>query len=209
MTAVWRIRGGEDNGDRFVDDGVTAVGYYSIPDGRTVGQSEVARLLREAEYASPGAAASRFTSFVHELAVGDVVVMPDTPRQEVVVGIVASPYEFHGDLPAVHYRHRRRVRWIGRHDYAELPPAWADRLKHQRQTLRRFDAPDLVEHANRIERGELGRPAKDRGRTTVRRRPGATASKVPDRRTCTTCGLSHPASSFEGTDLCPSCRSER
>src|SRR4051812_37225319 len=108
MTQVWCIRGGEQNRlvDNFVDERVIAVGYYKIPDGRTISESAVARSLRADGYAAAGAAASRFTSFVFEIAIDDIVVMPDTSRGEAVIGLVDGPYQFRDELDPQRYRHR-------------------------------------------------------------------------------------------------------
>ena len=78
-------------------------------------------MLTAEGYATPGAAAKRFTRFVKEISIGDVILMPDTPRGEVVLGVVEGGYAFDREIDPEQYRHRRRVRWIGRHRLDDLP----------------------------------------------------------------------------------------
>lgn len=207
---AWVIRGGEGNRlvDTFVDDGVTAVGYPTIGDGRSVPTVDVRAQLRRERVAGVDGAVARFDSFVNEIRVGDVVLMPDTPRGEIVIGIVQGDYDYRDDVPVDRYRHRRDVRWVGRHGTNELPTARQDLYK-QRTTLRRYDAPDLVAHAALVEAGGVGRPATDRN--AVRHRPSGTASSpsktyVPRERRCEGCGYQKSLTQFAGESLCPDCR---
>ena len=210
MSRVWCIRGGEGNRlvDAFVDGGYTAVGYYLIPDGRTVTESEVAAVLRSEKRTVPERRAAMFEDFVRHVAPGDVVVMPDTPRGEVVVGRVDGPYEYRGDLPAEQYRHRRKMRWVGRHRIDDLPTAWAHLYK-QRPTLQVCDAPELVTHASRVEAGELGRPATHRRAkkaSSHEATKAATGTGQGERRCPGPCDTMRPVAQFAGHGLCPDCR---
>lgn len=202
MSRVWCIRGGEGNRlvDAFVDGGYTAGGYDLIPDGRTVTESEVAAVLRSEKGTVPERRAAMFEDFVRH-----VVVMPDTPRGEVVVGRVDRPYEYRGDLPAEQYRHRRKVRWVGRHRIDYLPTAWAHLYK-QRPTLQSYDAPELVTQAARVVAGEFGRPASDRGAKKASSDGATKAAKGTghgERRCPGPCGTMRPVAQFAGHGLCP------
>ena len=220
MTApVWGIRGGEDNRlvDRFLDGGYTAVGFYELGDGRRMERHLVLRTLERAEVPDAPGAAARFHTFVQAISIGDPVLMPDAGRKEIVVGIVEGDYEFHESIPPAEYRHRRAVRWIGRHDRDELPAAWVDLYK-QRPAIKRYEARALTEHVAAVEAGEVGRPATQRslgrvrsssGGTTTTRAPRAPrAPKPPPRqlRTCPSCGFNLNLTVFEGQDLCRDCR---
>ncbi len=209
---MWVIRGGEDNRlvDQFVDQGITAVGYPSIGDGWGLTEPVVAATLRAEKVPAAEAAASRFRQFVHDVAHGDVVVMPDTPRGEVVVGIVEGDYEFHPEVEPEAYRHRRVVRWIGRHGTADLPTEWQS-LYRQRQTVRLLaDADALVEHAARIEADRVGRPAADRGKAPAKAPASVASTRAPKVvsvfRRCPECGLQKAPSQFGSEELCADCR---
>jgi hypothetical protein len=159
---VWVIRGGEDNGmvDAFVAEGVIGVGYPDVPDGRTVDRWDVTERLRLRGWTVPESRAEMFELFVRGMSLGDIVVMPDTPRRDVVLGRVEGDYEFAAHLDADDHRHRREVAWFGRHA-VDLLPAGVRDLTRQRQAISERSTPGFVEHAEAVERGELGRVATD------------------------------------------------
>lgn len=206
MRRAWVIRGGEDNRlvDEFVGGGYVAVGYADIPDGRGVDRYEVAERLRAKGWTVPEARAEMFAQFVHQVGSGHVVVLPDTPRREVVIGVVDGDYEFHPDVDPDAYRHRRPVRWLARHAVDLLPSALRD-ITRQRQTLTERSTPALVEHAEAVERGELGRdpldlapvPAPRATRPSSPRtpKPPPKAEPPPGKR-CDECFLVKPPSLF-------------
>lgn len=166
MGRLWFVRGGDENRlvDDFVDDGVIGMGYYGVSDGRTLSEADLMARLRADNVRTAGQRAARFRLFVDEMAPGDVVVMPDTPRGEMVIGEIVGDYQYLADLAPDRYRHRRRVSWLGRHPFSNLPPG-REELYRERRPLRELDAPDLVDHAERVRRGEVGRAASDRMRT--------------------------------------------
>lgn len=216
---TWVIRGGEDNRlvDAFVDGGYTAVAFPELSDGRRLDRYHVTRALERAEIPDAAAAAARFHMFVHTMAIGDAVVMPDAARKELVIGLVEGDYEYHESLPPSQYRHRRSVRWVGRHDREDLPGAWIG-LHKQRTVIQRYDAATLDEHIDNVVAGVRGRPAKQRrvgrapaaprARSSSPRVRAASKPKAPARvlRTCPGCGFNLADSVFEGHDLCRDCR---
>jgi hypothetical protein len=171
VVRVWVIRGGDDNRlvDEFIDNDSIGVGYYRVRDGTRISEDELTAILRNENLAAAGQRLSRFRWFVWQMSPGDVVVMPDTPRGEVVIGEIVGDYEYRADLPADRYRHRRAVKWLGRHPHSDLPAGRED-VYRQRQTLQPLDAPDIIKHANRVRRGEVGRRATDRRGLTKRKR---------------------------------------
>lgn len=141
---VWVIRGGERNRlvDRFVDESVIGIGYGSVPDARSLGEGELEDGLVRRGSGAVTLHARMFRWFVDEMAVGDVVLMPDTPHRELVVGRVAGPYRHDDDVPPEAYRHRRTVEWLDHVPFDALPPA-ARHLHRQQQTLTRRTDPQL------------------------------------------------------------------
>jgi predicted Mrr-cat superfamily restriction endonuclease len=217
---VWGIRGGDDGKlvDRFLDGGYVAVAFPDLGDGRRLERFQVLRTLERAEVPAAAEVAARFQVFFQGVAVGDPVLMPDVGRKEIVVGIVEGEYAFEESLPPSQLRHRRAVRWIGRHDKDDLPGAWTDLYK-QRQAIKRYEARALNDHVAAVEAGEVGRPATQRslgrvvrsssgGSSTPRTPRAPRAPKPPPRqlRTCPSCGFNLNIVQFEGQDLCRDCR---
>ena len=216
---MWGIRGGDDGRlvDRFLDGGYVAVAFPELGDGTRLERHVVLRTLERAEVPDAPGVAARFHTFVQAMSIGDPVLMPDAGRKEIVVGIVEGDYRFHESLPPSELRHRRAVRWIGRHDREELPAAWFD-LAKQRPAIKRYEARVLTEHVASVEAGEVGRPALQRSGGRVRATSGSSSSprtpraprapKPPPRqlRTCPSCGFNLNIVQFEGQDLCRDCR---
>ena len=218
---MWGIRGGEDGRlvDRYLDGGYIAVAFPELEDGRRMERHVLLRTLERAEVPDPPGAANRFHAFLSAIAVGDPVLMPDVGRKEIVVGMVEGDYDFHEHIPPSEGRHRRTVRWIGRHDRSDLPAAWFDLYK-QRPTIKRYEALALTEHVARVAAGDVGRPATQRsiGRTgtslTSRSSSSSRAASAPrvpkppprQLRTCPSCGFNLNIVQFEGEDLCRDCR---
>ncbi len=122
--AHWVVRAGDENRlvDEFIDSGVIGVGYGTLPDGRDLTYTAVRRLLvAEATSEALDRHTSMFIEFVQEISIGHIILMPDTPRREMVMGDVTGPYEFHADLRPERCRHRRTVEWFGRVPLADLP----------------------------------------------------------------------------------------
>jgi hypothetical protein len=213
------IRGGDRNRlvDAFIDGAFTAVGFDEVGDGRRTDRTQVIRALSVGgDEADASAAANRFSMFVSAISVGDAVLMPDPDRKEVVVGIVEGDYEFDGSVPAERYRHRRAVRWVGRHDRDDLPGGWVDTVMKQRLAIARQDAVALDQHVAAVVAGDIGRPARQRGRAAGRAAGRSSSSgvsrtptpKAPARslRTCPGCGFNLAVTVFDGEELCRDCR---
>ena len=215
------MRGGEENDliDAFVEGGYIAVEYPDITDGRTVDTYDVTERLRARGWTVPEARAEMFEQFVHRIALGDLVVLPDTSRREVVVGRVDGAYAFHGFLDAESHRHRREVTWLGRHAVGLLPESSRD-ITRQRTLLTERSSAALLAHVESVERGEVGRdphqlvaPAPTRTprqprapRTSTAKATKAAKPTPPSDRTCPGCYLQKAVGQFrDGSDLCIDC----
>jgi predicted Mrr-cat superfamily restriction endonuclease len=100
----------------FEQPGVIAVGLAGIDEDVSAGAREqlverVVAALDEPRERAQGYA-SMLDRLVYEMQLGDVVVTPETPNGEVMVGEVASPYEGLRRPPAPGFEHARRVNWI-------------------------------------------------------------------------------------------------
>jgi hypothetical protein len=216
---VWVIRGGEDNAlvDDFVAGGYIAVEYPDVPDGRYVDTYDVTERLRERGWTVPEARAEMFEQFVHRIGVGDLVVLPDPSRREVVIGRVDGSYTFHGSMSPDDHRHRRETTWVGRHPVSQLPDASRD-LNRQRSTLTERSSAVLLAHIEAVERGEVGRdahalvapaavrtPSSSTPRTTRAAAPAKPAPPVG--KSCTGCFQQKRLDLFpDGGDLCVDCQ---
>ena len=208
------VRAGDENRlvDEFIDSGVTGVGYFTVPDGADLTYTAVRRLLvAEATSDALDRHTSMFIEFVQEISIGHIILMPDTPRRDMVIGDVTGPYEFHADLPPERCRHRRTVEWFGRVPLADLPTG-ADKLYRQRSTLTRASIPGLEEFTDRVRAGEIGRPATARTRVTARaapRRSSAAAKPKPApvirERLCPGCGMIKHIEQFGPEGVCVDC----
>jgi predicted Mrr-cat superfamily restriction endonuclease len=208
--AHWVVRAGDENRlvDEFIDSGVTGVGYFTVPDGTDLTYTAVRRLLvSEATSEALDPQTSMFIEFVKEISIGHIILMPDTPRRDMVVGDVTGPYEFHPDLPPERYRHRRTVEWFGRVPLADLP-AGADKLYRQRTTLTRASTPGLEEFTDRVRAGDIGRPATARTGATPRRSSPAVRHRpapVVRERVCPGCGMIKHIEQFGPEGVCVDC----
>lgn len=197
---VWVIRAGERSRlvDDFVTGDVTGVGYPAVPDGRSVTRDQVEEML--VDDGTPAAvkrSVAMFDAFVNDVGVGDAVLMPDTPRGDVLVGTVTSGYEYHAELPHDRFRHRRAVEWRARVPLAELPES-EQGLQRQRTMLADLTSDDLRAFVGRVVAGDLGRPAVTP--------PGRYATPAPVGRVCTACGTRKADSVFDGSSaVCIDC----
>lgn len=202
------VRASESNRlvDAFIDGGFIGVGYPQVPDGTTVSRTQVIGLLSEDGRTVPEQRAARFESFVREMKADDIVLMPDTPRGDMVIGVIAGGYEFHETFDPDLYRHRRPVSWIGREPIASLPDTHAH-LFRIRQTLTAAE-PGIESFVQAALDGTPSRAATDRAPAKAPGRSGL-AERVRRRteQLCSSCGLLKNKAQFEhGDTLCADCR---
>ncbi|WP_369052738.1 MSMEG_6728 family protein [Kineococcus terrestris] len=125
---VWIVRPSSPEAlAEFLTDGVVGLGTESGVDVdvrvREEGQSLRALLKEVSPGKRPGKDLRVLETFVHELAPGDEVGLPVEREEAVLLGEVLGGYEFDG-RKGVAVRHRRRVRWNGRAERADVrPPA--------------------------------------------------------------------------------------
>ena len=210
MQRIWVIRGGEDTDlvDEFVDNGVVAVGYPQVPDGTTVAKADVVRLLKTDGGTVPRERAARFESFVREIEPGDVILMPDTPRGDIVIGEVTGAYEFHEEIDPESFRHRRPVEWKGRESVSALPESHRNLFK-QRVTLKEASGEELDAFAAPALSGSATRSPTDHATKTTSRASKRIEPDDPraNDRLCPGCQLrKHPGQFEASSDLCTDCR---
>jgi predicted Mrr-cat superfamily restriction endonuclease len=140
----WLVRAGEQSryAKAFEDNLILAIGWPRVPglqDLSGLDRSDVVGLLISAPHiGTPVADANELLAFRDTIEVGDLIVTPDTPRREVLLGEVTGPYTYRDPSPAIDYRHVREMRWLGRWD-RHLLPEDLNRDTRYRRTIRRLD----------------------------------------------------------------------
>lgn len=214
---AWIVRAGEDSrhAEGFAAAGAIAIGWNDIPglgDLRGMEQKEIEALLR-AEGRSAGVAsadAREMIDFREGMQVNDVVVTPDSPAREILVGDVSGEYEYRADAPLGDYRHVRTVSWVGRFGRDSLSPELHQDTRYRR-TIRLLDArPDeWLALAAEMRAGDPVSVKDRRGTQSRVRARRAAAKEAPTAQTqrCPGCGLGKAMGQFEaGSDLCVDCR---
>jgi predicted Mrr-cat superfamily restriction endonuclease len=214
---AWIVRAGEDSrqAEGFAAAGAIAIGWNNIPgldDLRGMEQKQIEKLLR-AEGRSAGVAAAdarEMIDFREGIRVNDVVVTPDSPAREILVGDVSGEYEYRPDAPLGDYRHVRTVSWVGRLGRDDLPAILHQDTRYRR-TIRALDArPDeWLALAAEMRAGDPVSVHARRGTQKSVRTPRAAAREAPSPQTrrCPGCGLGKAVGQFvAGSELCVDCR---
>jgi len=214
---AWIVRAGEDSrlAEGFATAGAIAIGWNDIPgldDLRDIDQRGIEKLLR-AEGRSAGVAsadAREMIDFREGIQINDVVVTPDSPAREILVGDVSGEYEYRPDAPLGDYRHVRTVNWVGRLGRDNLPAELHQDTRYRR-TIRLLDArPDeWLALAAEMRAGDPVSVLARRGTQKRVRTPRAAAREAPTAQTrrCPACGLGKAVGQFiDGSELCVDCR---
>ncbi len=215
---AWIVRAGEDSryAESFASAGAIAIGWNDIPglgDLRELEQPEIEKLLRAVGRSAGVASADarEMIDFRDGIQVNDVVVTPDSPAWEILVGDVSGEYEFRSDAPLGDYRHVRTVSWVGRYGRDSLSPELHQDTRYRR-TIRLLDAaPRPVARARG---GDASGRSRLGARAVAVRRSGCRLAGPPAREAptaatqrCPGCGLGKAVGQFvDGSDLCVDCR---
>ena len=118
MRSAWQVRAGR-NGERdqqALDEKLAIVGWDGVPDlTRYRTRNELKSDLRDRYPDRSAYVIGNWTGqlwrFFHEMAEGDLVVMPLKSTRLLAIGEVAGPYRYRDDAKAG-FRHVRPVRWL-------------------------------------------------------------------------------------------------
>ena len=219
MPTVWIIRAasGSRLAEAFEDNGVVAIGWPDlVGDLKPLSLWQVVAALEQAGLPTPDQDADELITFRDQVMTGDLVVTPDTPNREFLVGKVTGAYEFRPSSPIVDledgaYRHIRTMDWWGRGDRGLLAAHLKKDLGYRR-TLRRL--PGTGEWT-RIAEGVRDAPPKPpkpvRTPGAPRPRRAAPVPKVvpPKDQVCPRCGLRKPLTQFvRNSEVCADCRAD-
>jgi hypothetical protein len=142
---VWLIRAGSGGrfASEFVGQGIAAIGWPEVGDLSGRDRADLTTAVSEAyEDTSAGTVAGQLYRFANELAVGDLVVTPDSQTRELHVGRVTGAYEFRDHAPIEGHPNTVRVEWIDQFSRDELPR----RVLYKLGALMTVSTPSAQEH---------------------------------------------------------------
>lgn len=221
----WLVKASTRRGDArtYVREGLCAVGaeWPGIGDLSTTDDASVFLTLEGAGRRKPKDDLVQARIISDRMAVGDVVVTPDTSSGDLLFGEVTGAYAYAPGSPAGDDVHQRPVTWFGRLTEDHLEPYMAKAVEWRGGRLRKL--PEQVHWLRTCEqvRDGLGSPA-DAFPVATRtvRRPAASgaprARKEPEPRKsvanqvrqqiCPSCGLLLAISLFpDGGEYCRDC----
>jgi predicted Mrr-cat superfamily restriction endonuclease len=204
---VWLIRAGHgaEHADTFVRRGVATLGWASIPglgDLRHHTDEEILELLSAARRGQPAEDLRELVSF-RDAAVGDLVVTPDTPARDLLMGEITGAYDYAPAPVCGDHRHVRPVDWQARCARDLVPHDLAQPTLHYQRTVLQLPQQDEWRHFVEAMRTGGGRPA-DAPATTRRQRKTREPGPRRQDRVCPSCGLSRSPAMFPG-DVCRDC----
>ena len=147
--ALWQVRAGSDaeSAPEFLESAQIDIGFGWHSDvGALNSREDFNSLLTEAERsadteAHPRSAATQLWRFAHEMAEGDLVLVP-LPGNQVHIGEITGPYRFE-ENPSGH-SHARDVHWLAQNvPYGRIGEVVTDAFV--RWTVQKLDAPDAME----------------------------------------------------------------
>ena len=198
---AWLVRGGKKAAhiDTLVRRDLAAISWADVlgsVDLRDIDDGAILDAARRADRHDPEEDLNELRSFQHRIVDGDVVIMPDTPRGDVVVGVAAGPYDFDETPVAGDLHHRRAVRWLGRYARERLSADVRERMdRHHRTVWQLPDQKVWLAIAHEVAAGG-GEPADKAAARLLR---GTHAVPQPTRdRVCSGCQLVLSPSRFDG-----------
>ena len=212
MASTWFLRAGSSGtlADTFEQSNKAGVGWSDIAgfeDLREIERPALGAALRASGKSASVAAADadELMAFRDGMQVGDILVVPDSAKRQVLVGEIAADYEF-GDEPIGECLHLRDVLWLGRADRDGLDPALRTDL-NVRRTVRNLEAnaEGWASIAQRLRDGE--KLAGKRKVSAPRGRLEAIeAERVASERKCPGCGFLKRSTQFDESGVCVDCR---
>lgn len=111
---IWSISFDESNNKKlfseFIKEGEIALGYLNRLDLSTMSFEEIlAELEKRSNPINSLKNAQSLSNFVHDITVGDIVLVSDGPQRVRMIGIVKSDYKYNSRFD---HKHRREVEWF-------------------------------------------------------------------------------------------------
>jgi len=117
METVWGYHTTEEVGTDPVDNGYAAIGWHELgdltplPPDREAFKARYEQIFVGAKPRTIQVSGGQVFRFIHELAIGDILVFPCKSDRRIYIGRVAGPYEYRPEKSAT-YPNRRPVDWL-------------------------------------------------------------------------------------------------
>lgn len=120
---VWVVRAGKGGryASQFEELGIVGIGFVEVGDVAGMDRTALFDHARELIGSNSGNVAGQIHRFANRMKIGDLVAVPDGGTRELLYGRVSGDYEYRAEAPVAHYRHVRKVDWLGRRNRDELP----------------------------------------------------------------------------------------
>jgi restriction system protein len=106
---VWMIRAGRYGAQEALalDKGLAVIGWEEMPDlsqatSQTIMRDLCRHVYPDASEAKLNNYVGQFFSFIHRIALGDLVALPRKSTSTIALGRVTGPYQYREDLGEVH-----------------------------------------------------------------------------------------------------------
>ncbi len=200
--------------------GCIGLSYKSVGDARTMTAREIEYAISDSDVGDVESMRARLMRFVNDIRVGDLIVTPNTPNNEVWISLITGPYEFHEEANVPGFQHSHTAEWIGWTDrsepwlqhklkYIDVPAAVVE-LRDPDWWFEAVSARDLPKERPLRHRAKAAPPRARprRASPAAGAAPRPPVPKEPDRVLCAgQCGLQwRVAILIDG--LCPDCRGD-
>jgi predicted Mrr-cat superfamily restriction endonuclease len=211
MTTTWLVRCGDEG--RYVDeavrDGIITVDFREAADVTGLPVEEIeTQLAGSKSRTTTSRLAEMLFAFANEIDEGDAIICSDRARRQVVIGRIAGPYEWVEDTPANQQHHTRRITWLARWGWDDLPETVRNTVLHYQRTVLKFpDQEAALMLAEKAEASGLpaayaARPRKTATSAADLRMEGATHNE----RLCPSCFIIRPRTEYtDGSEICKQC----
>lgn len=116
---IWGVHAGKfgDADSLFAENSCIAIGWHEIGDLRNLGnnreafKAQYAKVYSDAKLGAIPVSAGLTFRFIHEIAVGDLVIYPSKVDKHIHIGRVVSDYQYNPKINR-EYPHQRSVEWL-------------------------------------------------------------------------------------------------
>jgi predicted Mrr-cat superfamily restriction endonuclease len=206
--------------DACVSNDVIAL-RFAAGDATSLDTEEIVANFADSDSANPQdhqRLAAELNTFANQIQIDDIVVSPDKPRNQYLVGRVTGKYEWNEETPVPNANHVRSIEWVNTISWDTVPVEFKTITNYQRAAMRVNDATLIAACVEALEdrkmKAELlsATPPVAKRPTSPRLRKTTAPAKAPkydptkQERLCKSCGLKKHIRQFSGTsEFCADC----
>lgn len=144
--SCWLVRGNPEGINiiqKFLDNGVIALGWSKLDDLTGKDTNEIRRELSENDYSSSNVHVGELNHFLNNMEVGDICLIPDSENNSIYLAQIKSDYLYDEVAGLSSYIHQRRVEFLNAEEpfnRYELPE------KLQKSLRARNSVADISKH---------------------------------------------------------------